>query len=385
MKYFIVVIILFHQLDFCQAQNNFSIKGQANIFKDGTEISISVFYPYNSFYFYSKIKDSTLIKNGEFELHINNTNTELYNISIKNSDGIEVATKTVFFDPMNTYIILKDTQLNDIEFNGNASANDFISFGKKLEKIKPPPIYFELFKKYDSLINKDLSLAKKVFLRIDSILRILDMQNGLIANEWLNSHPNSILNSYIIYNFLKSKMIEDSVERKYVDLPLKAKNNSWGKEMGHIVDYTFVGKKAPSFILSDTSDVKHALSDYIGKGQYVLLDFWAAWCEPCRINNPDLKKVYDEFKHKNFEIVGISFDKSKSAWIDAIKNDNLFWPQLSSLNDGGLEIAKKYSVMSIPFSLLLDPQGIIIAKNLNSGELKKLLLELNLNKKIINY
>ena len=181
-------------------------------------------------------------------------------------------------------------------------------------------------------------------------------------------------------------MIEDSVKKKFVDLPLKAKNSSWGKEMGHIVNYLFVGGKAPLFILSDTSGKKLSLSDYTGKGEYVLLDFWAAWCEPCRINNPDLTKVYNEFKHKNFEIVGISFDKSKSAWIDAIKNDNLFWPQLSSLKDGGLEIAKKYNVMSIPFSLLLDPQGIIIAKNLNSDQLKKLLLELNLNKKrMMNY
>lgn len=381
MKYFLVFIILFHQLGFCQGQNNLSITGQANMFKDGTEISISVFYPYNSFYSYPEIRDSTLIKNGEFELHINNTNTELYTISIKNTDGIEVATKTVFFDPMNTYIILKDTLLNDIEFNGNTSANDFISFGKKLEKVKPPPIYFKLFKEYDSLINKDFDLAKKVFLRIDSVLKILEIQNGLIANEWLNNHPNSLLNSYIIYNYLNSKMIEDSVKKKFVDLPLKAKNNSWGKEMGHIVNYLFVGGKAPSFILSDTSGIKQSLSDYTGKGQYVLLDFWAAWCEPCRINNPDLKKVYNEFKHKNFEIVGISFDKSKAAWIDAIKNDNLFWPQLSSLKDGGLEIAKKYNVMSIPFSLLLDPQGIIIAKNLKSDQLKKLLLELNLNRK----
>ena len=149
MKHFLVFIILFHQLGFCQGQNNLSISGQANMFKDGTEISISVFYPYNSFYFYPEITDSTLIKNGEFELHINNTNTELYTISIKNTDGIEVATKTVFFDAVNTYIILKDTLLNEIEFIGNASANDFISFGKKLEKVKPPPIYFKLFKEYD--------------------------------------------------------------------------------------------------------------------------------------------------------------------------------------------------------------------------------------------
>ena len=134
--------------------------------------------------------------------------------------------------------------------------------------------------------------------------------------------------------------------------------------------------KAPYFAQEDTTGNKLSLSDFTRKGKYILLDFWASWCGPCREENPALRNIYKDFKNKNFTIIGISLDKSKERWIDAIKKDSLSWPQVSDLKFWENEIAKAYYLRSIPSNFLLDPNGKIIAKNVSMPELRRMLFRL---------
>lgn len=135
-----------------------------------------------------------------------------------------------------------------------------------------------------------------------------------------------------------------------------------------------VGSFAPNFSLPDPEGNLVQLSDFYGK--YVFLDFWASWCQPCRKENPDLVKIYDRFKNQNFEIVGIALDKKKDRWLNAVKSDGLEWPQLSDLKYFDSEIIELYGIVNVPTTLLLDPEGKIIAKNLHASDLEKKLSEL---------
>ena len=107
----------------------------------------------------------------------------------------------------------------------------------------------------------------------------------------------------------------------------------------------------------------------------VLLDFWASWCPPCRRENPNVVKAFNEYKDKNFTIVGISLDKDKSKWLKAITDDNLAWTHLSDLKYWDSEIPALYGVRGIPANVLLDPDGVIVAKNITGEDLHKKLKE----------
>ncbi|MDR6782136.1 peroxiredoxin [Pedobacter africanus] len=139
---------------------------------------------------------------------------------------------------------------------------------------------------------------------------------------------------------------------------------------------TSVGAMAPEFTQNDVNDKPVSLASF--KGKYVLIDFWASWCGPCRAENPNVVSAFNQYKGKNFTVLGISLDNpgKKDAWLAAIEKDQLAWTQLSDLNGWNNAVAKQYGIRSIPQNLLIDPNGKIIAKNLRGEELHKSLKEI---------
>ena len=122
-----------------------------------------------------------------------------------------------------------------------------------------------------------------------------------------------------------------------------------------------IGSVAPEVILSDTTGKDIALSSL--RGKYILLDFWAGWCGPCRMENPNILKNYLKYKNKGFEVYQVSLDRSRSDWVNAIKKDNLIWYNVSDLKYFQSEAASIYNIDRIPKGFLLDPNGVIIAKD----------------------
>ena len=134
-----------------------------------------------------------------------------------------------------------------------------------------------------------------------------------------------------------------------------------------------MGTDALDFTQNDISDKPVTLSSF--KGKYVLVDFWASWCRPCRAENPNVVKIYNKFKSKNFTVLGVSLDQQKDAWLKAIEKDNLTWTHVSDLQQWNNAVAQLYRVQSIPQNFLIDPKGKIVAKDLRGEDLEKKLCE----------
>ncbi|HMI03882.1 MAG TPA: TlpA disulfide reductase family protein [Pedobacter sp.] len=137
---------------------------------------------------------------------------------------------------------------------------------------------------------------------------------------------------------------------------------------------TALGAAAPNFTQNDVNGKAVSLSDY--KGKYVLVEFWASWCSPCRAESPNLLKQYAAFKDKGFEILGVSVDSDKAKWLEAIKKDGLTWPQISDLKGWDNEVRKVYGISGVPANFLINPEGKIIGSHLIGEALNKKLAEL---------
>jgi len=136
---------------------------------------------------------------------------------------------------------------------------------------------------------------------------------------------------------------------------------------------SWVDKQAPNLTMNDVNGKPVSINDF--KGKYVLVDFWASWCGPCRKENPNVVAAYNKYKDKNFAVLGVSLDQDKDSWIQAIKNDKLAWTQMSDLKQWESTAVSAYKIQGIPFNVLIDPTGKVIAQELRGAKLDEKLAE----------
>lgn len=204
---------------------------------------------------------------------------------------------------------------------------------------------------------------------------IMSSRSNEIQSFIFNNKPN--ITAYFATNFLTAEAdypFFDKVDKTFYT---QFSNSKYAREHHQRVEVlrrTAIGETAPDIVLNDPFGKTVALSSL--RGKYVLVDFWASWCKPCRMENPNVVRMYNKYKAKGFDVFSVSLDDNKDAWVKAINDDKLLWTHVSDLKKWNASVVKSYNIESIPFTVLLDKDGKIVAKNLRGEQLEQKLAEL---------
>ena len=300
-----------------------------------------------SFRLTSAVRDQTLFSLREdqqqfpFALLVNDSRAITVNADLAN----KTTPYTVIGSPATEGLI-------DYDKNSDAQAQTIAVAGRitdSLSKAKAP----------DSLVNAYFTEFSSGVQNLKNYtLDFIDKSNSPVLTLYVLGAFQRITGSLGIKGFTNPEVV-DLVNTASAKFPNDAVLKNLKKQLGP--------KKAQDFTAPDTSGHPVALSSF--RGKYVLVDFWASWCGPCRGENPNVVKAYNQFRDKNFTILGVSLDQNKDAWIKAIKDDGLAWNHVSDLKFWNSAPAALYNVSSIPYNFLIDPQGNIIAEDIRGEDL----------------
>jgi len=268
----------------------------------------------------------------------------------------------VFLTPSKLSVTGDVKALNKLVFTGSSAQNDYQTYTAKFDALK------ERLAKLAGLINKTQPGPGR-----DSLIQQYEKSKQKVLEQvelFVKAKPASPVTPFIIYVTSPVDNNISGVEARYEALQPVAKETFYGREIAKLIASSKVGlegTQAIDFTQNDTANKPVSLSSF--KGKYVLVDFWASWCGPCRHENPAVVAAYNQYKDKNFTILSVSLDQNKDKWKQAIAADNLAWTHVSDLKYWQNEVAQLYHVQSIPANFLIDPTGKIIARNLRGEAL----------------
>ncbi len=268
---------------------------------------------------------------------------------------------------------LNSNSFDSIKIVGGEVQKEFNDFNTSLKKATYPlSSLFRLFK--DAAIKKNQPLMDS----LEVLMKPLRDKGDSMRKEYIASHFGSFLSLIFLDGIVQRNCEPYPVQRELFDaLDSTLKKTYTGRVVEYILGFrkkTELGEMSIDFTLPDTSGKLVKLSDF--RGKYVLLDFWASWCVPCRIQNPKIVEAFQKYRDKGFTVLGVSLDTDKDKWKKAIKDDRLDWTQLCDFKVFSSEPVHEYFVRSIPTSYLISPEGIIIGKNLRGDDLGKKLNEI---------
>ena len=375
MKTLIAVIIALLPVSLFAQGNNFILEG-----KLGSLNTPAILYlQYNNEG--KNVKDSGVLRNGYFKFSgkIKEPGQSLMILyhNGTNSNELNRDVSRIWLEPGHIKMISTDS-LRKAVITGSKLNADQKALNVALKSNTDKTIQFY---RENGYLSADKNQSAEFINEYHKKLDELRKEKKVIELKFIQSHPNSLISLVVLstdYSVTNGHGNPDVsvVEPLFNSLTAHVKNSSMGsnyrdniakwKEVG-------VGSIAPDFMQYDTAGKPVKLSDY--KGKYILVDFWASWCHPCREENPNLVKLYNQYAEKNFTILSVSLDDMKLPWLKAIKEDRLPWTQVSDLKKQN-EAAKKYGVLPIPDNFLIAPDGKIIAKSIKGEDLSNKLKEI---------
>jgi len=320
--------------------------------------------------------DTAIVMNEKFTFEGKVEYPEMLNLSINSVSGslpLIIENETI------DIIIDKDNIFNS-KIEGSEATDALITYNKNIREMGARRRELGMTLRTQDPSNMDPST--------NADLKELEALNAKMINyafDFINSHQDNVFSLALLDNQLKNNTEDfNRIEESFSNLEDHLKNSVQGrmlevkikntKSEKEAMGATEIGKVAPAFSAPSPDGKTLSLNDI--KGKVTLIDFWASWCRPCRIENPNVVKVYNKYHDKGLEIISVSLDGSrnqkdpKAAWIKAIKEDNLTWHHVSNLNYFNDPVAKSYNIRSIPATFLLDESGKIVAKNLRGPALE---------------
>ena len=280
---------------------------------------------------------------------------------------------TLFLDE-GTITIVSKTWLSEAEVKGSALVNDYYKYQQQTKLLKELEDKIgDVYYSYGQAKNMEAT---------NQLMEMFNLSQVLIAAEQLKfvkNNPASPVSLYMVEQSLGMDMDAATADPMFVLLNEKLRNSEKGKQIAEMIAIgkkSMVGVAAADFTQPSADGKPISLSSF--RGKYVLVDFWASWCGPCRQENPNVVAAFNKYSPKGFTVLGVSLDQptGKERWMEAIHKDNLTWTQVSDLKYWKNEVAVMYGVNAIPQNYLIDDQGIIIGKDLRGDALNAKLAEL---------